>query len=185
MKGTESALEYPVLVHRLDSLTSGLLVLAKTKKASIHLADQFEQRKVHKTYTALLEGEPSHGERIEHPIEGKASITIWKLLRTVQTTKGILSLVELNPQSGRKHQLRKHVSEVLGCPIVGDELYGSTIGRSLFLCANSISIQHPLDGGWVQHSIDLPKRFDEYIAREEKRYIKYQEYMEREGSQPV
>jgi 23S rRNA pseudouridine1911/1915/1917 synthase len=184
-EGTEGVLEYPALVHRLDAPTSGLLVLSKTMEASVHLSGQFEGRNVFKTYSALLEGVPVHGDRIESPIDGKDSVTLWKEIRKVQTTKGVLTMVEFYPQSGRKHQLRKHASEILKCPIVGDELYGSTVGRSLFLCANAIKIKHPIEDLWIEQSIELPKRFEDYITREEQRYFKYQEYVQREDSPSV
>jgi 23S rRNA pseudouridine1911/1915/1917 synthase len=183
--GTEGALEYPALVHRLDSSTSGLLVLAKTTQASIFLSNEFEQRQVRKTYTALLEGVPCHGEQIDYPIDSKPSVTIWKEHRRINTTKGVLTMVEFYPQTGRKHQLRKHASEVLQCPIVGDERYGSTLGRSLFLCANHIRIKHPVYDVWIEKSIELPKRFNEYITREETRYDRYQKYLETESLHSV
>lgn len=184
-KETEGALEYPALVHRLDSSTSGLLVLAKTTQASMFLSNEFEQRQVCKTYTALLQGIPSHGDLIDYPIDGKPSVTIWKECKRINTTKGVLTMVEFYPETGRKHQLRKHASEVLKCPIVGDESYGSTLGRSLFLCANHIRIKHPINDGWVEQSIELPKRFNEYITREETRYNRHQNYLENESLRSI
>jgi 23S rRNA-/tRNA-specific pseudouridylate synthase len=206
-KGTQGVLDYPALVHRLDTPTSGLLVLAKTKQASMSLSAQFADRRVSKWYSALLEGVPScENHVIDYPIDKKPAITEWRELRRIQTTKGFRTLVEFRPLTGRKHQLRRHAvsclcsccsllviapvltslnpnqARVLSCPIVGDTLYGSSLGKQLFLCANEIQVFHPTDESRVVHQkIDLPKHFEEFIAREEKRYAGYERWMLKEG----
>jgi 23S rRNA-/tRNA-specific pseudouridylate synthase len=180
-KDVEGALDLPVFVHRLDRVTSGLLVLAKTQQAAVHLSGQFADRRVSKHYTAVLESVPpsSQGKIIDSAIDGKSAITEWREVRRVQTTKGVICIVEFMPLTGRKHQLRRHAAEVLGCPIVGDELYGSTIGgKRLLLCANEIRIHHPDDDDRIIHeSIVLPPRFGKFISREEKRYASYERWM--------
>jgi len=150
-RGTLSIIRRPVSVHRLDKPTSGLLLVAKTKPAMVHLSMQFVKRKVKKTYTAILNGIPSEPvetcissrEAIEfgvdiHPndqnkwqlidesLDEKSASTVWRPLKYVKSLKardGILTLVEMKPKTGRYHQLRRHMAWVKNCPIVGDTVY--------------------------------------------------------------
>jgi len=145
-------------VHRLDMDTSGLLVLALTKEAQRHLAMQFEQRLVEKKYIALLEGiieaeagtielafrlDPNNRpHQIYDSVQGKLGTTHWRKLGTENGQ----TLVEFNPITGRTHQLRLHAAHEfgLGCPIVGDRLYGSgTAPGQLRLHATYLSFNHP------------------------------------------
>ena len=152
--GNHDALPRPVLAHRLDTRTSGLLLMAKTRTASVSLSHQFATRQVLKTYHALVHGRPLQDEGIVEskigiralPIStmvgpvggaddddndeddngGKVAITHYKVLKSIPTSKGaILSWVEFHPQTGRRHQLRQHAAYELSCPIVGDGLYGT------------------------------------------------------------
>lgn len=154
----ENALE----VHRLDQATSGLVVIAKTKDTQSALRQQFEQRKVHKTYLALLDGCPAEQEGvIDLPLRpnpddrprqivdhknGKQAITHYRVLEHC----GNRTLVEFTPLTGRTHQLRVHAShpQGLNCPIVGDMLYGTASDR-LHLHAQTISFTHPVTGDKV------------------------------------
>lgn len=151
----ENALE----VHRLDQATSGLVVFAKIKDIQSALRQQFEQRKVHKTYLALLDGCPAEQEGIidlplrpnpdDRPRQvadyknGKQAITHYRVLEHL----GNRTLVEFTPLTGRTHQLRVHAShpQGLNCPIVGDMLYGTASDR-LQLHAQTISFTHPVTG---------------------------------------
>lgn len=151
----ENALE----VHRLDQATSGLVVIAKTKDTQSALRQQFEQRKVHKTYLALLDGCPAEQEGvIDLPLRpnpddrprqivdhknGKQAITHYRVLEH----RGNRTLVEFTPLTGRTHQLRVHAShpQGLNCPIVGDMLYGTASDR-LHLHAQSLRFTHPNTG---------------------------------------
>lgn len=146
-------------VHRLDQATSGLVVIAKTKDTQSALRQQFEQRKVHKTYLALLDGCPAEQEGvIDLPLRpnpedrprqivdhknGKQAITHYRVLEH----RGNRTLVEFTPLTGRTHQLRVHAShpQGLNCPIVGDMLYGTASDR-LHLHAQTISFTHPDTG---------------------------------------
>ena len=146
-------------VHRLDQATSGLVVFAKTKEAQKELRLQFEQRKVHKTYLALLDGKPANNEgTIDLPLRpnpddrprqivdyenGKQAITKYRVLEY----RGNHTLVEFTPLTGRTHQLRVHASHPhgLNCSIVGDMLYGTASNR-LYLHAHTISFTHPITG---------------------------------------
>jgi tRNA pseudouridine32 synthase/23S rRNA pseudouridine746 synthase len=151
-----SAAVEPLMVHRLDMDTSGLLVVAKTPEAHRHLQKQFLRRTVSKRYTAMLskrigdvEGEirlPLRADLLDRPRQlvcfehGKMSITRWKAIDCTQTE----TRVHFWPLTGRTHQLRMHSAHELGlnAPIVGDDLYG-TVASRLFLHAAELSFVHP------------------------------------------
>lgn len=138
------------IVHRLDRATSGVMICAKHPEALSWLQKQFSQRRVKKTYVAVIKG-TLHPEAaiIDMPIErnpkkpqtfrvgsnGKSAVTEYK---TVQTGNKY-SLVELKPQTGRTHQLRVHLHHV-GHPILGDEFYGGGHADRLFLHAEKLEI---------------------------------------------
>ena len=142
------------IVHRLDRATSGVLIGAKTQAALSYLQKQFALRKVKKTYLAIVEGSLKEPEAvIDMPIErnpqapatfrvgpnGKTAATHYKVL----SERGGYSLIELQPQTGRTHQLRVHLAQI-GHPIVGDPLYGhGTYGDRLYLHAASLEITLP------------------------------------------
>lgn len=146
----------PLIIHRLDMATSGLLVVAKTKEAHKDIQRQFINRTVTKRYTALLSkiieregGEinlPLRGDIDNRPRQlvcfdfGKKAITKWKVIeRNENTTK-----VHFWPLTGRSHQLRMHAAHELGlnAPIVGDSLYGTESLR-LYLHAAQLEFMHP------------------------------------------
>ena len=152
--------EGALLVHRLDMMTSGLLLVAKTDKAYHHLQKQFETHTVKKKYLALVEGVPAqeHGvvdlplasdpmnrpRQVVDPVHGKRAITEYRVL---QTDEG-RSLLALWPHTGRTHQLRMHCAhpDGLNCPIVGDEIYGHPADGGLCLQAHAITFTHPSSG---------------------------------------
>lgn len=142
------------IVHRLDRATSGLLICAKHPAALASLMKQFADREAKKTYLAIVSGHLKQQEAvIDMPIErnpkapatfrvgpnGKPSVTKYKVLETNDTS----SLVELQPRTGRTHQLRVHMAQ-LGTPIVGDPLYGSGVFTDrLYLHAYKLEITLP------------------------------------------
>ena len=147
----------PIIVHRLDMATSGLLLAAKTKEAHQNLQAQFKNRTIQKRYIALLEGEvpqdegeirlPLCPDPLDRPRQivseefGKPALThYWVLERTSGKT-----LIAFYPQTGRTHQLRVHAAHPLGlhCPILGDELYGRKAER-LYLHAEYLAFTHPI-----------------------------------------
>lgn len=146
----------PVVIHRLDMSTSGILVLAKNKEAHQYIQDQFIRHTVVKRYTALLDGElPLNEGEIDLPLRvdlddrprqvvcytyGKPARTRYRLLQHEEGK----TRVHFFPLTGRTHQLRVHAAHHLGlhCPIVGDDLYGSRHER-LHLHAGYIQFQHP------------------------------------------
>lgn len=147
----------PLVVHRLDMTTSGLLLIAKTKEVHQNLQAQFSNRSIKKRYTALLEGIVSDEEgTIDLPLclnpldrprqivdkeHGKPAITRYRVLARTESQ----TLVAFYPLTGRTHQLRVHSAHSLGlhCPIKGDELYGSKADR-LYLHAESLEFTHPV-----------------------------------------
>jgi tRNA pseudouridine32 synthase/23S rRNA pseudouridine746 synthase len=144
-------------VHRLDMGTSGLLVVARGPAMHRELSMLFQERKVSKRYIAIVDGQlaASSGEislplicdwpnrprqKVDHEI-GKPSLTRYRLLNFDITTNS--SRIELEPVTGRSHQLRVHLAE-LGHPILGDELYGSeTSAPRLLLHATMLSFPVP------------------------------------------
>ncbi|HLU86872.1 MAG TPA: pseudouridine synthase [Taishania sp.] len=146
----------PLLLHRLDMSTSGILLLAKTKEGHAFLQRQFIRRTVEKRYVALLEGElttdsgvidlPLRVDLDDRPRQlvcwehGKQAITKWELIEVKEGK----SKVYFYPLTGRTHQLRVHAAHTLGlgCPIVGDDLYGNRSNR-LHLHAEQLTFTHP------------------------------------------
>ncbi|WP_293762088.1 RluA family pseudouridine synthase [uncultured Paraglaciecola sp.] len=149
----------PIIVHRLDMSTSGLMVIALNPQANKYLQKQFIHREVHKQYVALVEGLPQQNEgEINLPLRGdlydrpkqivcnqygKQAITQWQVLE--RHPEKNQTKVLLTPQTGRTHQLRVHCAHAKGLnmPIVGDDLYG-TLANRLHLQAQSLKIKHPV-----------------------------------------
>lgn len=175
----------PGIVHRLDKDTSGAMVIARNDEAHLKLVEEFRERRVEKTYLALLHG-AIKGEkgRIELPVSrdmkrrsrmtarraaGREARTDWRLrLRLDQ-----FSLVEANLHTGRTHQIRVHFS-ALTFPVVGDTLYGAPrqerIGRELlpplernFLHSARIAFEHPLLGKRMEFRAPLPAQLFTYL----------------------
>ena len=164
----------PMIVHRLDMATSGLLLVAKTKKVHQDLQAQFANRSIKKRYVAVLDGIvlSERTGRIELPLclnpldrprqivskeYGKEAITEYKIIsesekiideseRSINEPRKYTRIV-FYPLTGRTHQLRVHAAhpEGLGCPILGDELYGKKADR-LYLHAEYIEFRHPIYG---------------------------------------
>ncbi len=167
------------IVHRLDKETSGLLIVAKTLSAFENLQSQFKERKVEKTYIALVHGRvkldsgeisapvgrlPWRRERFGVLPGGREATTRYKVIRYYDIKKENYSLVELYPKTGRTHQIRIHL-KFIGHPIVGDYFYaGRKTAREdrtwcprLFLHASKISFFHPQTGKKLTFESELPK----------------------------
>lgn len=159
----------PLIVHRLDMATSGLMLIAKTEAAYRHLQQQFIKRTIQKRYEALLEGKlaadsgvidlPLRVDLADRPRQmvcythGKSARTIWQVCAREQNH----TRVHFFPVTGRTHQLRVHAAHPngLNAPIVGDELYGRAGGR-LCLHAAFISFQHPTSGQCMTFELPAP-----------------------------
>ncbi|MFO1329308.1 MAG: RluA family pseudouridine synthase [Rubrivivax sp.] len=152
--------EFPdaLVVHRLDMATSGLLLFARGLPAQRALSAAFEQRRVHKSYVALVQGEPASDQgRIELPLaadwprrplqkvdalRGRPALTHWRVL----AREGALTRVAFEPVTGRSHQLRVHAA-AMGWPIAGDALYGNAASSPrLLLHASELALTHPRSG---------------------------------------
>ena len=168
-----------LLVHRLDMLTSGIILVAKTMEAYHHLQEQFASRTVKKKYLAVVMGIPTqeHGiidlplnsDPLNRPLQtvdyekGKRAITEYRVLKRVtRESSTCYTLLALWPHTGRTHQLRMHCAHAdgLGCPIIGDELYGQKADR-LYLQAQAITFVHPTTGRRMH--FDLPYPFEQMI----------------------
>lgn len=152
----------PLVVHRLDMATSGLLLIAKTKETHQHLQAQFKNRSVKKEYIALLDGRieqeegiidlPLRLDPLDRPRQvadhenGKSALTHYRVLKRTDNR----TLIAFYPLTGRTHQLRVHAAhpEGLHCPILGDELYGRRAER-LYLHAQKLEFIHPMTGETV------------------------------------
>lgn len=185
----------PGIVHRLDRLTSGAIVVAKTDRAHQALAAQFQSRRVRKTYWALAHGNPEKDKgkgrpveadghvwtRLEMPIRrdprrrvkmsarsaGRASQTDFRVLRT----NGAFSLLEVRIATGRTHQIRVHLSAI-GHPVVGDRLYGAPARvpeggavERFFLHSREIRFAHPVSGEAMCVAAPLPPEFSRLLER--------------------
>ena len=174
----------PKLVHRLDKDTSGALLVARTARAAGHFAKAFSGRTARKVYWALVVGVPDQDEGlIDAPLakqpgtggekmhineeHGLAARTRW---RTVDHAGNRAAWVELQPQTGRTHQLRVHLLAI-GHPIIGDGKYGGldafltgSISRKMHLRAQRLRIDHP-DGGQIDVTAELPDHFAASIAQ--------------------
>ncbi|WP_289222727.1 pseudouridine synthase [uncultured Bacteroides sp.] len=160
MRGQYPEADGPLTVHRLDMATSGLMLIAKTKRVHQNLQAQFKNRLVRKRYVALLEGVvPKDKGTVDLPLclnpldrprqmvhteHGKPAITDYQVLERLD---GKQTRIAFYPRTGRTHQLRIHAAHPLGlhCPIIGDELYGEKAKR-LYLHAEYLEFTHPITG---------------------------------------
>jgi len=175
----------PGIVHRLDKGTSGVIVVALTNEAHLKLIEEFRERRVQKTYLALLHGKLD-GETgtVELPVardlkrrsrmtarrrDGREARTDWRVRLRLEN----FTLVEADLHTGRTHQIRVHFS-ALGSPVVGDTLYGAPrqervatgllppLGRN-FLHAARIAFAHPLTGKQIEVRAPLPAELVSYL----------------------
>jgi len=167
------------LVHRLDRPVAGVMLFARTSKAAARLSDQIRSRKIRKVYLAVVEGRPPrpsgrlvhHLERRRHasrlvdqatPLSREA-----RLAYRVLDAAGGRRLVEIELETGRRHQIRLQLARI-GCPVVGDVRYGAALplaSRQIALFAKQIALEHParrdpltftspLPAGWPWPGVD-------------------------------
>ena len=212
-KNTQLPCYIPRPIHRLDRKTSGCVLIAKSESSMKKYSIMFATRQIQKSYCAIVFGEPkvvtpalvSNNDKeesettmieingktasfntIDYPIDGKDAITLWRILKTIPShpTLGTISLLQLLPKTGRNHQIRRHLSYCLSCPIVGDSKYdgGGMLAKEargtlgMFLCSNSIEFDHHVmlkedEDGCDRRSsttilvdIPLPDKFHELLG---------------------
>jgi 23S rRNA pseudouridine1911/1915/1917 synthase len=166
----------PGIVHRLDKETSGILVIAKNNSAHLDLVRQFAQHSIKRRYIALVKGKVEFDENIidipigRHPRKrknmscgfGKNTRYAKTYYRTLKRSKDY-SLLELEPFTGRTHQLRVHLA-FLGHPVLGDTKYGrNNEFVRMALHAKYIGFIHPSTGKFVEFSSAMPKEFKEFL----------------------
>ena len=169
----------PGIVHRLDKDTSGIIVIAKNDKAHINLSEQIKNHEVKKTYIALVRGVIKENEAtIDMPIgrsrtdrkkmtvakDGKNAVTHIKVLKRYDK----YTLLEINIETGRTHQIRVHLSHI-GYPIIGDYIYSN--GKNEFgvegqcLHAKSLEFKHPITKKEMKLEAPLPEYFQDIINK--------------------
>lgn len=171
----------PGIVHRLDKDTSGLLIVAKNDKAHVNMSEQIKNHEVKKTYIALVRGVVKENEAtINMPIgrstsdrkkmavnkNGKNAVTNIKVLKRYDK----YTLLEVNIETGRTHQIRVHLSHI-GYPVIGDYIYSN--GKNEFgvvgqcLHAKSLEFKHPITNKEMKLEAPLPEYFQKIIQQEE------------------
>ena len=172
----------PGIVHRLDKDTSGLLIVAKNDKAHVNMSEQIKNHEVKKTYVALVRGCVKENEAtIDMPIgrsnsdrkkmavnkNGKNAVTHIKILKRYDK----YTLLEINIETGRTHQIRVHLSHI-GLPVIGDYIYSN--GKNEFgvvgqcLHAKELEFKHPISGDHMKLQAPLPKYFENILKNLDK-----------------
>ena len=168
----------PGIVHRIDKDTSGLLMVAKNDAGHVALADELKAKKSLRKYWAIVHGNlPNDRGVIEAPIgrsdkdrkkqavtaKGKPALTRFHVLERF----GDYSLVELQLETGRTHQIRVHMAYI-GHPVAGDEVYGprkTLKGHGQFLHAKTLGFTHPRTGEVMEFSVEVPEIFQETLEQ--------------------
>lgn len=143
------------LLHRLDKPVSGVMVLAKTSKAASRISEQIRNRKVRKRYRAVVYGNPPPNGVLEHHLEKDRTKNVTEVVKkptkdskfaklsfNTVSKSGILSLMDINLETGRAHQIRVQFAAI-GSPIWGDKRYGNEESGSIALHAYSFKLEHP------------------------------------------
>ncbi|MBN2682027.1 MAG: RluA family pseudouridine synthase [Bacteroidales bacterium] len=168
LSNLNDALPLPRPAHRLDALTGGLLLIAKTRSALTACNKMFEEKRIQKKYIALIIGETACEGIFNSEIEGKTAITKYRLLNSYSSNKfGKISRILLMPETGRTHQLRIHLAEN-ETPIVGEHLYSQNInnlkGNGLFLFASELEFSHPFEPMYLRLSAEEPHKFQKILS---------------------
>lgn len=168
----------PGIVHRIDKDTSGLLMIAKNDQAHLALADELKDKKSLRKYWAIVHGNlPNDRGVIEAPIgrsekdrkkqavtaKGKPALTRFQVLERF----GDYTLVELQLETGRTHQIRVHMAYI-GHPVAGDEVYGprkTLKGHGQFLHARTLGFTHPRTGEVLEFTAEAPALFQETLEK--------------------
>lgn len=161
----------PQPVHRLDYSTTGILLVGKTSSSIRALNKLFEDKAVKKSYYAVTIGEMNSRGKITSEIDGKKSQSNYTVIESVPSLRfGKLNLVQLKPQTGRRHQLRIHLASI-GNPILGDKDYGIENlilnGKGLYLHAYSLKFIHPFTNEKIHLKDEFLQRFQKIFIQTE------------------
>ena len=170
----------PGIVHRLDKNTSGAIIIAKNDRAHINLSEQLKKHEIKKTYIALVRGVvKENNATINMPIgrskkdrkkmdvdrNGKEAITHFKVLKRYNDC----TLLEINIDTGRTHQIRVHLSHI-GYPIIGDDVYSNGKNRwnieGQCLHAKSLDFKHPISGKKMHIEAEIPDYFKKILEEQ-------------------
>lgn len=169
----------PGIVHRLDKDTSGLIVIAKNDKVHTALTEMFQEKKIRKTYLAILKGKLNKIEGrvvtqigrdkndrkkmtvIDDVTKGKTAITNYKVV----SQNNLFTLVKVNIETGRTHQIRVHMRH-LGYPILGDSVYGRKDNeKRQMLHAYKLEFLHPVTGAPMEFTGEIPEDFQKALKK--------------------
>lgn len=145
-----------LLVHRLDRAASGLMLLAHSKAMAAQLSQRFREQTIDKSYRALLDGNWGFGDqayKVDTPLDDKTAISHFKLLEQRPETQQ--SLLEVNIETGRKHQIRRHAANI-GHPVVGDRLYNkndNASSKDLALVCVQLGLECPVQKAPINYSL--------------------------------
>ena len=169
----------PGIVHRLDKDTSGLIVIAKNDKVHAALTEMFQEKKIRKTYLAILKGKLNKSEGkivtqigrdkndrkkmtvIDDITKGKNAITNYRVI----SQNNLFTLVKVNIETGRTHQIRVHM-RYLGYPILGDSVYGRKDNeKRQMLHAYKLEFLHPVTGRQMEFTGEIPEDFQKALKK--------------------
>ena len=169
----------PGIVHRLDKDTSGLIVIAKNDKVHTALTEMFQEKKIRKTYLAILKGKLNKSEGkvvtqigrdkndrkkmtvIDDITKGKTAITNYRVI----SQNSLFTLVKVNIETGRTHQIRVHM-RYLGYPILGDSVYGRKDNeKRQMLHAYKLEFLHPVTGRQMEFTGEIPEDFQKALKK--------------------
>ena len=169
----------PGIVHRLDKDTSGLIVIAKNDKVHVTLTEMFQEKKIRKTYLAILKGKLNKSEGkvvtqigrdkndrkkmtvIDDITKGKTAITNYRVI----SQNSLFTLVKVNIETGRTHQIRVHMRH-LGYPILGDSVYGRKDNeKRQMLHAYRLEFLHPVTGNPMEFIGEIPEDFQRALKK--------------------
>ncbi len=166
----------PGIVHRIDKDTSGIIVAAKTNQAHMHLAEKFKNHDIRRVYFSIVNGiiDKERGKIGRHPVnrkemsvnttKGKKAVTHFKVIERLDNA----SMVEIQLETGRTHQIRVHMSYI-GHPVLGDDIYGrKSVNRRLSLNrqalhAGILGFEHPVTGQYCEFKSEIPEYMKELV----------------------